>query len=392
VSLQLASAKRRAHAFLEQVGELEKIDFPHLDGQRALADIKKQFEAKQSQVSQLPPYAPAQMVRALCQQIYLDTLQYTKLLGLILRSTNIRNAFEIQDPLTQLVRKAVHPEARLVLSSEWAYGPETYPMNVPGLPTTVFITNPAQESKYALYFAIAGHEVGHSVWRQHKVAASFQNRIADFMSVAISKAPELVPPDNARYFQDSALFNALRQLEEIFCDIFATIVFGEAYAYAFEYYLSSASHSRVLNYPPNKARSEYIQIAMIQLAICHNPKLSGGWAESTLPPNCDKNLFQITDSVVTGLAPSLISETIAMLAKIGISPPDATKVTEITNVFSQLRPYNKSATIAELLCAGWTYLQNEGGLGEGADEKRFDVLNEITLKSIEISEFIRLTS
>ena len=51
---------------------------------------------------------------------------YVPLLGLILRSTNTRNAFEAYAPLLRLARKILGKDTKLIISSEWDYSPYVY--------------------------------------------------------------------------------------------------------------------------------------------------------------------------------------------------------------------------------------------------------------------------
>jgi hypothetical protein len=90
------------------------------------------------------------------------------LAGFLVRSTNVRNAFELYRPLLRLARDLLEPtvtpdqrRTRLVLSSEWEYSPLSY-SELPDLPGVVLIGLPAPESSNPLLVPLAGHELGHS--------------------------------------------------------------------------------------------------------------------------------------------------------------------------------------------------------------------------------------
>ena len=57
---------------------------------------------------------------------------------------------------------------RLILSSEWTYQPQVYPEK-DFLPSYVLIGLPAPESSNPLLLPLAGHELGHSLWRANNV-------------------------------------------------------------------------------------------------------------------------------------------------------------------------------------------------------------------------------
>ena len=91
------------------------------------------------------------------------------------RSTNVRNAFQICAPLQRLCECVLEPSisplrrtTRLILSSEWTYQPQVYPEK-DFLPSYVLIGLPAPESSNPLLLPLAGHELGHSLWRANDV-------------------------------------------------------------------------------------------------------------------------------------------------------------------------------------------------------------------------------
>src|SRR4029079_7231830 len=74
---------------------------------------------------------------------------YLPLLGFVLRSTNVRNAFEVFRPLLRLAGDIRDPgvpkgkrKTELVLSSEWDYSPFVY-REMPKLPGFVMIGIPS---------------------------------------------------------------------------------------------------------------------------------------------------------------------------------------------------------------------------------------------------------
>src|ERR1044072_3127167 len=92
--LRLASARRRVRAFLSEIQTLEGSEFPHGDGENALEDIKKSFLGLLAGTYEIEE-APPKTIREACSNINISIRRYTPILGFIVRSTNVRNAFEI---------------------------------------------------------------------------------------------------------------------------------------------------------------------------------------------------------------------------------------------------------------------------------------------------------
>src|SRR5207247_1253486 len=87
-----------------------------------------------------------------CRLTLDDLFTYLPFLGFILRSTNVRNAFEFLGPFRRLAGEVLEPqvtpdkrETKLLFSSEWDYTPFTY-FSVPQLRRYVLIGLPAPES------------------------------------------------------------------------------------------------------------------------------------------------------------------------------------------------------------------------------------------------------
>jgi len=391
--LRLASAQRKIRAFRRQLAEVRAGEFAYQDGKSVLDDIDAYFADLLDRIDALPKSVNARLANALCIQTNYDIHIYTILTGSVLRSTNVRNAFEVQDPLKRIAQDAVRPDVRLILSSEWDYTPSTYPMNADVLKSSVFVGMPAQESRFALPFAIAGHEIGHSAWSQHGIHA----RLLPAVTTAIERVASTIGTIDTfgadpEATKNDCLSNAMRQIEEIFCDTFGLGVFGESYLYAFDYLLAPGSWPRSLEYPSVLVRNQCLEMAANQLGIPFNSVLFSGWHDSrSLPPEL-RDLAEITDQAVTDCVPQIITVTRELLEKNNLFLPRDTKIEKILESFRCYRPYQDIATLPEILVAGWRRLRDQGGLGAAGDSEENETLNEIVLKSIEISEFLQLAA
>ncbi|WP_289465076.1 hypothetical protein, partial [Klebsiella pneumoniae] len=61
---------------------------------------------------------------------------------------------------------------QLLLSSEWDYVPFAYPQSLEDLRSFVLIGLPASEAATALLLPLAGHELGHAVWKNRGIEGS----------------------------------------------------------------------------------------------------------------------------------------------------------------------------------------------------------------------------
>ena len=395
--LRLASARRKVRAFLEQIDQLEASDFPHSDGREALAFIKQHFIIRQNALRDLPVTVSDNVIGQMCADTSVSLARYTEVLGFILRSTNVRNAFEVHFPLKRLVGQVISPKAKLVMSSEWDFVPFTYPMNLDLLPDFVLVGGPAPESGNVLIIPLAGHEIGHSAWRSHNVKRSIQDAVTRAVDQAIASDPseadrvlqELSAAGlDLSYLQNACLSSALRQLEEAFCDLFGLYVFGEAYLYAYEYFLAPGGGKRSSSYPSSADRVQYLLAGANALGISFDQDLFDGWLDSTSRSSIDSDVLAFADAAVAQMVPQLRDIAFGLLGEKKVTVNRQETVDRVVSAYQARVPDGEGATLAEIVTAGWRYIRHAGGLSLEADRPEHDMLNELMLKSIEVSEFL----
>ncbi|MGI0025197.1 MAG: hypothetical protein ACREA4_08640, partial [Nitrososphaera sp.] len=183
--LSLDFARSRLVAFLDEAERLTEAEFPYSYPEEALNRIRRLFERKLKLLEQLDEQSDPATVQQECALTLRDLFNYVPLVGFILRSTNVRNAFEVFGPLLRLARNVLESQVardqrktRLVLSSEWDYSPFIYPI-IPALPGFVMIGLPAPESANPLLFPLAGHELGHSVWAKLDLSDSLKFKVTE---------------------------------------------------------------------------------------------------------------------------------------------------------------------------------------------------------------------
>ena len=282
------------------------------------------------------------------------------------------------------------------MSSEWDFVPFTYPMNLNFLPDFVLVGGPAPESGNVLIVPLAGHEIGHSAWRRHKVKDKVQPDLTTAVYDAIAANPterdrmlkDLAPTGlGLSHLQNACLPMALSQLEEVFCDLFGLYVFGQAYLYAYEYFLAPGGGTRSAGYPAAIDRVQYLLDAAAALKLEVEPDLFAGWQPSSVRRGPDKELLEFADAAVARSVPALRGIAFQMLRSKKVQTNRSEAVSRVMAAFRAHVPDGEGASLAEIVTAGWKYLRAAGGLSSDEKRSEHDMLNELMLKSIEVSEF-----
>src|ERR1700733_2146910 len=160
---------------LDQIRSLSDSEFPHPDPQEALDLLRKLFDGDIDRIAKAVAGGVEATKVAACAQASSHIARFLPILGFCLRSTNVRNSFELFVPLLQLARQLLgRRDAKLILSSEWEFSPFTYPPVFSQLPNFVLIGLPASESGNALIIPLSGHELGHSVWTTYGLDAKIR--------------------------------------------------------------------------------------------------------------------------------------------------------------------------------------------------------------------------
>lgn len=405
-------AQEKVSAALQQVRKLKAVDFPYQEPAAALSALEALYRADQSRLSWLLPTDAAWTREECCYQANHDVAEYHKVLGFILRSTNVRNAFEVYEPLLRLSRKVCGPHARLILSSEWTYSPFTYPAVFKNLPDLIFIGLPATEAENSLIIPLAGHELGHSVWRmpragRRNVKAPIGRKLENAITAAyISKWDEFkekFKPDedvseirnsiSLREFWSRSYALAERHCEELLCDILGLRIFGESYLYSFMYLICPHLGARLPNYPPLNERTNLL----VKVANTHNITLPENFLEHFSEPDRDssardKFVLDVADAAVGTLWDDIIKEVNLVLSSTGgdaIVFPNDDERDRIERTFLSLTPATGCRCLADIINAGWkvrTDVTAWHGYGFSPERKR-EVLNDLVLKTIEVMEF-----
>jgi hypothetical protein len=147
-------------SFKHQISELLAADFPIPRTRDALIKLSGVFDGQLKRIDSIG-IVSADVRKAACAHINVMIKKFLPLLGFVLRSTNVRNSFELADPITRLACHLLSRDVVFVLSSEWEFSPLTYSLSFEELHDVIFLGLPSFESSNALIIPLAGHEFGH---------------------------------------------------------------------------------------------------------------------------------------------------------------------------------------------------------------------------------------
>ena len=174
--LMVNYARNRITAALEEIGRLMQSEFPAQHSRDAMNILRDKFEEQHSALERINDKVPLEIAKTQCNASLERLFVYVPILGFILRSTNVRNGFEAYGPLLYLAEGLIGDETKLIVSSEWNFSPFTY-HSITDLPGFVLIGLPATESSNPLIIPLAGHELGHSVWKSNRFTEKFTSSI-----------------------------------------------------------------------------------------------------------------------------------------------------------------------------------------------------------------------
>ncbi len=402
----LEHSRDRLRAVILEVNRLASSDFPHRHSADVLRMVGDIFEQRLSELEKLDDKNDPSVVQAMCSESLTKIFTFLPLLGFILRSTNVRNSFEVYGPTLRLARCLLGNQTELLVSSEWNYSPFVFrPFNE--LPNVVLIGLPACESENPLLLPLAGHELGHSIWREKylgdqlaakirsSVESEFKRRENDFKKLFPSATFPNDPNATINLFYLRVLSQTtnlvLSRCEETFCDFVGIRLFAEGYLHAFGYLLApGVSGPRSLLYPCMTDRI----INMITAGSAFNAQLPPNFKQwfiaDQLPVTITNDtvfISEVSDLAMGSLTSDLID---AVRQHIPKTIPDRSQreIDKVYNSFELVVPAAGIDGIANVINAGWKAYNNEDLWRSTPEvfEKRREVLCDLILKNFEILE------
>ncbi len=400
----LATIRGRLNSFLSEARRIHQSEFPYEHGRAAVAAIISRFEQHDADLQRLTQQHDRTVVDQLAAVILAEIVRYLPLLGFLLRSTNTRNAFELHGPLQRLARLLLGEQTRLVLSSEWSYSPLAY-TQIPHLPGFVLIGLPAPESANPMLFPLAGHELGHPVWRARGLAAQVAPRLQAEVTRALSE-PNHRASVNVLHSQVAAdlvaqkrtietigitkpiLELAAAQCEERFCDFMGVRMFGASYLHAFAYLLApNIGGRRPLKYDNFGIRGRQLVRAASFFGVAHDAAYADRFVDVSAKDYSQAEQFQvaIADEVSSPETDALLIfvRDICAAADVPLLLPEQQEAN--LERLRRLVPTGTVGSLGDVLCAGWSASVDPDlwhGLKQIPD--RDAVLKELLLKSCEV--------
>jgi hypothetical protein len=407
----LRYAKHRLRAFLSLVDKVASSDFAHENGKHALARMRERVRDLLSQLENDldPNHNSPEVIKQACRVALEKLFVWLPRLGFILRSTNVRNAFEITGPFLRLADDVLRDasgtpddsQTDLILSSEWDYSPFTYALSS-GSPE-LMIGLPAPESDNPLLFPLAGHELGHSVWARRGLAEPVRQKVRKLVvrkvfeewqeytklfSAQCNRTLEDI--DNDIFVVQSwqrAYEWTQRQAQETFCDFFGLSAFRASFLSAFAYLFAPGPKHRDVGYPSLRARIDNMCYAAKSLMIEVPSEYDALFVEQTSPSLVATDAFnlKIADAVLLDLRPDLLE----LARSQSVTSGSRAGVQAILSRFRLVVPAEDCKCLADILNAAWEVFESEDTFWKdipGVRENAFPVLRDLVLKTIEVFE------
>jgi hypothetical protein len=96
---------QRVRGVLEEIENLKDEDFPYAHSRDALRTIETQLQQRLESLLNLTATDSDDVVQRACKEALLQPTKFLPSLGFIVRSTNVRNSFELFWPLWRLARR-----------------------------------------------------------------------------------------------------------------------------------------------------------------------------------------------------------------------------------------------------------------------------------------------
>jgi hypothetical protein len=323
------------------------------------------------------------------------------MLGMIVRASNLRLAFELYYPLRRMTWALFGEKTALLLASNWNYYPDTHVGHTFPL---VIIGLPAIDSSNALIVPLAGHEFGHNLWDDQGLSSEFDSRVNEALRQVCQRdeagglLTEMLGKSHleangqprwdsleVKSFVSTLTSVVSAQLEEHFCDALALRLFAESYLKALCYLCVPGPQGRDDRYPPLTDRLRHLQQFAREIRV--------DWCVSELA--CT---IGIERSTVRGRLVRLLVDTLApavqrcarRLATDRRMPlRNRNRVDQISRQFRNLVPVGGKQTLTDIINAAWQVsddLETARSL-KFEPERWRELVNQMALKTCEVTEY-----
>lgn len=401
---------KRIEATLAEIDRLKEGDFPYGHSREALEKICSIYERDLLDLKAVDDQNDVATINRVCAIALSHMFRYLPFLGFVLRSTNVRNAFEVYRPLLDMASDVLEPgvprgerKTRLLLSSEWDYSPFIY-KEITTLPDFVFIGLPAPESGNPFLLPMAGHELGHRVWAKKQLATRLkiqvQQEVQQLLFDRWFEFQQVIHPQTVATTATASDLFVLEvinwtssvtylQAEESFCDFLGLRIFGASYLHGFAYLLSPTLPGRRSLVYPNILKRVFNLLEAAQnyrVAVPNNYiGMFQDQREADLPKK-EQFLLSIADASLVKLVPTLIHLADQAITEAGVADVSEQEAQRIYARLSLMIPAEKSKSLANILNAGWIAYNNSNLWNDVIPDAklRSSTLKELVLKNIEV--------
>ncbi len=406
-------AQQKVESVIKTIDSVKELDFPYDHPLEAVNNIRSAFEGLKKHLNDISDPITA---RKVCKQVSeaIDNLLFA--IGFMVRACDVRGALELQGPLLRLTRKAMGSHAKLVVSSEWQFSPFTllYPGEFgDGLDEFVLVGLPAAEAGNPLIAPLAGHELGHNIWRRlgnlkecvedlidDRVMSIIKNEVWEEFSnlFRLSNKKQLGQKDLFGNPAQLAKVWAVSQCEEMFCDFIGLCIFGEGYLHAFQYLISPGGGFRNPVYPSMQDRVAALVKASTILGVTVPPTFREEFDESDVSSDpAHQLLLKISDDASKDLVENLSRIAKNFCEQKVIINRDTGDVDRIFSSFKKVAPVTGAKSLANIVNAAWrifldpvNYWEDDYPVTAQKPEKRIELIRELALKSFEVFEIERI--
>jgi hypothetical protein len=392
-------ARDRLSRFESQLATISRSEYLPASTTKALSAVGQEIVRLRSILDEVITYSDQTYLLRHVVLINQKLYTLTNYLGILLRSTNLRNSFEAYFAFEEMSRKLIGEEDRLVISSEWDASPFYIPNPPAVLDGYVFIGMPAFASRNALLLPLAAHELGHAVWR----IRSLDGPLITTADLHLRNEIDKDEPGFIRDFgleqnlffsseRDRIISDCLRivgsQCEEIFCDLFGAALFGRSYLYAFDFFLSPGYGTREFDYPSLVDRIRFMKEVT---SVSESEILNSESFEKAEPQTRNRPLVTLADKITGLLQPAILKIARDIASKIEYDR-EGTDTTE--DLVRNLRigiPPRRPASPIDILNAIWTVFLSKRAAMTSFEErmKLTTLMTNLCLKSLEIYEYNR---
>ncbi len=384
-------------------------DFPLDAGRDALLKLREVFDKLDGKLDRAARLADQAPLIQIADNINLKIYQVLPILGFILRSTNVRNAFELLEPLQTIAEATLQGRPKLLLSSEWDYVPFAYPQSLEDLRSFVLIGLPASEAESALLLPLAGHELGHAVWRnlgiggsvgttlQYRCETLYADNVTEFKRAFPDYNPaDIVNRDILPFAIAESVEFGVRQAEELFCDLYAYSLFGASYLHAFAFILApSLGGARDPHYPSLVTRISVVSNVAARDGVRSPSHQALGFEDESRRGDARlRFVVRMAEEGVAAITGALWDRVLEIVVKSNLQRPDHTNALRHLKEYQMGIPGHRPTCLGNIVNAGWLRYAEivKAHTSAKVVSEELDHLNEILLKTVEVFEYTRRVS